>query len=84
MKPLVHEDYADPERYSNDIALLKLAEEVNMTTYTPVCLPPLDKDYVDKIGTAYGEKGGKTYESKFEHTLLIYIFFIYSFCLQMI
>ena len=52
MKPLVHEDYADPERYSNDIALLKLAEEVNMTTYTPVCLPPLDTDYVDKIGTA--------------------------------
>ena len=69
MKPLVHEDYADPERYSNDIALLKLAEEVNMTTYTPVCLPSIDKDYVDKIGAAYGKKWGKTNDSNFNTIL---------------
>ena len=82
MKPLVHEDYADPERYSNDIALLKLAEEVNMTIYTPVCLPPLDTDYVDKIGTAYGKKEKKTNETKFEYSLAISTF--QSFCLPMI
>ena len=35
-----------------DIALMRLAEEVDITVYTPVCLPVLGQDYIspDKQG----------------------------------
>ena len=39
MDPIVHESYQNPKPYSNDIALLKLAEDIDLTTYTPACLP---------------------------------------------
>ena len=46
-----------------DIALLKLADEVDITIHTPVCLPVLGQDYVspDQYGryrwaTAVGKK----------------------------
>ena len=55
MNPIMHENYNIPKLYSNDIALLKLAEEVNMTSYTPVCLPPFNNDYEAKVGNAYGK-----------------------------
>ena len=55
MNPIMHENYNIPKVSSNDIALLKLAEEVNMTSYTPVCLPPFNNDYEDKVGNAYGK-----------------------------
>ena len=55
MKPIVHEHYNIPKASSNDIALLKLDEEVNMTIYTPLCLPPVNKQYEDQIGYAYGK-----------------------------
>ena len=41
--------------YQFDIMLLKLAEHVDLKKYTPVCLPKLKEDFVDRIGWAYGE-----------------------------
>ena len=32
LDPIVHESYKSPKSNSNDIALLKLAEDVNLTT----------------------------------------------------
>ena len=55
VKPIVHELYTIPKRFSNDIALLKLDEEVNMTMYTTACLPPVNTGFVDQIGNAYGK-----------------------------
>ena len=49
---------------SYDIALLKLAQEVDITVYTPVCLPTLGQDYLSpdsrgnyRWGTATGKEG---------------------------
>ena len=52
--PLVHEDYQSPQPYSNDIALLKLAEPVDLDTYTPACLANTDADYTGQNGRVYG------------------------------
>merc|ERR1711910_221753 len=38
LDPIVHESYKSPNVNSNDIALLKLAEDVDLNTYTPACL----------------------------------------------
>merc|ERR1712147_537172 len=38
LDPIVHESFRSPKLDSNDIALLKLAEDVDLTTYTPACL----------------------------------------------
>ena len=35
---IIHEEF-DKETYNNDIALLELEEEVDLSVYTPVCLP---------------------------------------------
>merc|ERR1719376_183146 len=40
--------------FSNDIALLKLAEEVDMSVHTPACLPESGKDFTGQMGTVYG------------------------------
>ena len=42
--------------FSNDIALLKLAEEVDMSVHTPACLPESGKDFTGQMGSVYGEK----------------------------
>lgn len=43
---IAHKYYVpDIEPKMNDIALLKLAEEVDLDVYTPACLPEPDKDY---------------------------------------
>ena len=55
MDPIVHENYESPLRYSNDIALLKLAEKVDLNIYTPACLPALNTDFTGKTGSVYGE-----------------------------
>ena len=55
MDPIVHEDFFIPKFYSNDIALLKLAESVDLKTYTPACLPAVNTDYVNQNGYSYGE-----------------------------
>ena len=54
MDPIVHEDYNNPLSTSNDIALLKLAEPVDLNIYTPVCLAALDADYTGQNGRVYG------------------------------
>ena len=52
--PIVHEDYGSPKSSSNDIALLKLAEPVDLNIYTPACLAALDADYTGQNGRVYG------------------------------
>lgn len=52
--PIVHEDYNSPNPLSNDIALLKLAESVDLGTYTPACLAKTDADYTGQNGRVYG------------------------------
>ena len=52
MDPIVHESYKSPFTSSNDIALLKLAEAVDLNIYTPACLPAPNTDYT---GSVYGE-----------------------------
>ena len=42
-------------RPSNDIALLQLAEEVDLSVHTPACLPPPGKDFTGQMGSVYGE-----------------------------
>ena len=36
-KMIIHEEY-DPWTYKNDIALLELPQEVDLTIYTPACM----------------------------------------------
>lgn len=52
--PIVHENYNSPYQSSNDIALLKLAEAVDLNVHTPACLPALNTDYTGKTGSVYG------------------------------
>ena len=35
---VTHENYARPTEVSNDIAVIKLEEELDLTVYTPACL----------------------------------------------
>merc|ERR1711970_119804 len=48
-----HEHY-DKWTFNNDIALLKLAEEVDLLTYTPVCLPKTGDIFVGRNAWVYG------------------------------
>jgi len=54
LDPIVHENYQSPKASSNDIALLKLAEDIDLTTYTPACLPTSGADYTGQNGRVYG------------------------------
>ena len=54
LDPIVHENYGSPKPDSNDIALLKLAEDVDLATYTPACLPASGADYTGQNGRVYG------------------------------
>ena len=55
MDPIIHEDYQSEFQYNNDIALLKLAEDVDTNIHTPACLAPTDADYTGQNGRVYGE-----------------------------
>ena len=55
LDPIVHESYKSPNADSNDIALLKLAESVDLTTYTPACLPSSDDDFTGQMGKVFGK-----------------------------
>ena len=55
MDPIVHENYNIPGEYSNDIALIKLAEKVDLNIYTPACRPVPKTDYTGKTGSVYGQ-----------------------------
>ena len=54
LDPIIHESYKSPKTDSNDIALLKLAEDIDLTTYTPACLPASGADYTGQNGRVYG------------------------------
>ena len=55
MSAIVHPDY-DSITTNNDIALLKLAESVDLSIYTPACLPASSADYVGQTAKVYGGK----------------------------
>ena len=42
---LKHPNYDKPRQNSNDIALLRLAEEADISVYIPACLPTLNQDF---------------------------------------
>ena len=54
-KVIIHYDYniATPWR---DIALLKLAERVDLFDFPPVCLPGQDDSFNNMTGMVYGKK----------------------------
>ena len=53
----VHEAYNPTLSHNNDIAILELAQEVDLTEYTPACMAKADDDrtFDDKKAWAYGE-----------------------------
>ena len=55
LEPIVHESYTGNKEEGHDIALLKLAEAVDLKVYTPACLPKSDADYTGQKGQVYGE-----------------------------
>merc|ERR1719430_391134 len=52
--PIIHEDYQSEFQFNNDIALLKLAEDIDMDIHTPACLAQIDADYTGQNGRVYG------------------------------
>jgi len=54
MDPIIHEDYQKEMQYNNDIALLKLAEDVDTDIHVPACLAQIDADYTGQNGRVYG------------------------------
>ena len=42
-----------------DIALLKLADEVDIAVYTPICLPELGRDYLSSTSNRWATVIGK-------------------------
>ena len=54
INPIIHESYNFPTSNQNDIALLRLAVPVDLSTYTPACLPPPDADYTGSSAWVYG------------------------------
>ena len=55
-KTIAHPSYGKPKSKSNDISLLQLAENVDLSVHTPACLPAADKDFTGQTGAVYGEK----------------------------
>ena len=57
-------DYQTPSGMSNDIALVRLAEDADLSVYTPACLPAADQDYTGQNSTVAGwgatQEGGAT------------------------
>ena len=56
---VVHQSYFGDE---NDIALLELSEKVDLTIYTPACLPSSGENFVGKQATATGILNRSTYK----------------------
>ena len=53
-KIIRHQNYST-EDSSNDIALFKLKEEVDLNVYTPACLPEIGQSFVGAKAWVYGE-----------------------------
>ena len=54
-KVIIHPDYNTTEHW-RDIALLKLAERVDLFDFPPVCLPGQDDSFNNMTGMVYGKK----------------------------
>ena len=57
-KVIVHEEYElyGPRGVMHDIALVELDEEVDLSVYTPVCLPRRDQSFDNKPAVAIGQR----------------------------
>ena len=54
-KIINHPNYSTAQdEFGSDIALLKLKEKVDLSIFTPACLPPTDADYAGKSASVYG------------------------------
>ena len=54
-KIYTHEDYRGIRKvFMNDIAVLELSEDVDLETYTPVCLPKTSDNFYGTVSEAYG------------------------------
>ena len=53
-KIIVHKDFCDERPLGHDIALLKLKEKVDLSRFTPACLPPKNASYAGKTASVYG------------------------------
>ena len=51
---VVAPDYQTPAGMSNDIALVRLAEDADLSVYTPACLPDIDRDFTGQPSTVAG------------------------------
>ena len=58
---LKHPSYGSPAAESNDIALIRLAEEADISVYTPACLPATNEDFTGQKALLTG--WGATSES---------------------
>ena len=55
---VTHPDYNSPYSYSNDIALVRLAEAADLTVYTPACLPATNQGFTGQLATVAAGAGG--------------------------
>jgi len=69
VKTIPHPNYQSPKPVSNDIALLKLEQDVDLNTLAPACLPDSGKDYTGQTGSVYG--WGKTEVCSFGLTAIL-------------
>jgi len=51
---IAHPNYQNNPFRGYDVALLRLAEEVDLNVHTPACLPESGKDFTGQMGTVYG------------------------------
>jgi len=51
---LKHPSYGSPQSQSNDIALVRLAEEADISVFTPACLPDTNQDFTGKMALLTG------------------------------
>ena len=49
-----HPKYNRPKTSSNDIALVRLTEDADISIYTPACLPQEDEDFTGKFALLTG------------------------------
>ena len=55
-KLIIHKDFDQGRKFSNDIALMKLTEKLDLGVYMPACLIPRDSELVNinMTGSVYG------------------------------
>lgn len=51
---LKHPSYGSPQTHSNDIALIRLAEEADISVYIPACLPDTNEDFTGQMSLLTG------------------------------